>query len=81
MPGLWHARQFPRASGYPEDAATGIAAAALAYGLLHSGRIAADTPLRIRQGEAMGSPSEIGVAFRDGDPARGCWISGSCLPV
>lgn len=28
--GAWECRQFPRASGYPEDPATGIAAAALA---------------------------------------------------
>jgi hypothetical protein len=33
---------FPRSSGYPEDAATGIAAATLAFGLLHDDLIAAD---------------------------------------
>ncbi|MDO9439349.1 MAG: PhzF family phenazine biosynthesis isomerase, partial [Beijerinckiaceae bacterium] len=33
----FEARQFPKSSGYPEDAATGIAAAALAFGLLKSG--------------------------------------------
>lgn len=31
--GAWECRQFPRASGYPEDPATGIAAAALAVAL------------------------------------------------
>ncbi|TLD33007.1 hypothetical protein PspLS_00979 [Pyricularia sp. CBS 133598] len=31
-----HARQFPKASGYPEDAATGIAAAALSFALLEN---------------------------------------------
>lgn len=31
------ARQFPRSSGYPEDPATGIAATALAFGLLADG--------------------------------------------
>jgi NitT/TauT family transport system substrate-binding protein len=30
----FEARRFPKSSGYPEDAATGIAAAALAFGLL-----------------------------------------------
>ena len=33
-PFLFHARQFPRSSGYQEDAATGIAAAALSFSLL-----------------------------------------------
>ncbi|WP_159996464.1 PhzF family phenazine biosynthesis protein [Roseomonas sp. 18066] len=67
--GVVHARQFPRNSGYPEDAATGIAAAALFYGL---GAPAAG--LRIRQGEAMGRPSEIHVRP---DPDRpGCLLGG-----
>ncbi|WP_254067387.1 PhzF family phenazine biosynthesis protein, partial [Burkholderia sp. L27(2015)] len=34
---IFHARQFPRSSGYHEDAATGIAATALLYGLRHYG--------------------------------------------
>ena len=34
---IFAARQFPKSSGYPEDAATGIAAAALAFWLLHNG--------------------------------------------
>ena len=34
----WECRQFPRASGYPEDPATGIAAAALATSLDHRRR-------------------------------------------
>jgi len=79
---LYHARQFPRASGYPEDAATGIAATALAFGLWHCGLVGdARAPLRIRQGEAMGRPSEITVSFEfdgaDDTPAR-CWLSGTC---
>lgn len=35
----FEARQFPKSSGYPEDAATGIAAAALAFGLLKNGLV------------------------------------------
>lgn len=78
-PGRFHARQFPRASGYPEDAATGIAAAALAFGLLDWGMAAADTAITIRQGEAMSHPSEIHVRFEQNSGAvTGCWISGVC---
>lgn len=75
---LFEARQFPRASGYPEDAATGIAAAALAFGLLEDGLVAADDrPIRILQGRAMGRLSEIRVrlGFADGRPI-GCLLEG-----
>jgi PhzF family phenazine biosynthesis protein len=58
---VFDARQFPKTSGYPEDAATGIAAAALAFGLLESGQAAADDTIRVRQGRTMGRPSEIAV--------------------
>ncbi len=58
-PGVLHSRQFPRASGYPEDPATGIAAAALALGLADRGRIPL-SPLVVRQGQAMGSPARPG---------------------
>jgi PhzF family phenazine biosynthesis protein len=79
-PQTFDARQFPKSSGYPEDAATGIAAAALAFGLLEAGQIAADSgPIQIRQGRAMGRPSQIAVRFRlgpDGAPA-GCWLGGA----
>jgi PhzF family phenazine biosynthesis protein len=74
------ARQFPKSSGYPEDAATGIAAAALTFGLLEAGQIAADgRPIQIRQGRAMGRPSQIAVRFRrDNDGAvSGCWLGGA----
>ena len=74
------ARQFPKSSGYPEDAATGIAAAALAFGLLEAGLIAADSrPIQIRQGRAMGRPSQIAVRLRAGlDGAiSGCWLGGA----
>lgn len=78
-PGLFHARQFPRASGYPEDAATGIAAAALAFGLLSWEMVDADTQITIRQGEAMGHPSQIQIYFeRTGSSETGCWICGVC---
>jgi PhzF family phenazine biosynthesis protein len=72
------ARQFPRSSGYPEDPATGIAAAALAYGLLAAGVVAADErPVTVRQGRAMGRPSEIRVRFEvRGGRATRCWLGG-----
>jgi PhzF family phenazine biosynthesis protein len=73
------ARQFPRSSGYPEDAATGIAASALAFGLLANGTVeASDRPIVVRQGRAMQRPSEILVRFRldDGHPT-GCWLGGA----
>jgi len=65
------ARQFPRSSGYKEDAATGIAATALASGLRQLGAISS-TMVTVHQGEAMGRPSKITVTFR-GDQ---CWLSG-----
>lgn len=57
---VW-ARQFPRDSGYLEDAATGLAAGALA--VLLSQREAADGEYRyyVRQGQAMGRPSRMVV--------------------
>lgn len=75
-----HARQFPKASGYPEDAATGIAAAALWGYLAAEGELGAgpDAAIAVWQGDAMGSPSEILVAPRvDAHGlADGCWLSG-----
>ena len=75
---VFDARQFPRSSGYPEDAATGIAAAALAFGLLDSGSVErGDRSIRIRQGRAMGRPSEIAVRFStSGDTVTGVWLGG-----
>lgn len=77
-PGVVDARQFPQSSGYPEDAATGIAAAALAFGLLKTGGfLSAPSRLRVRQGRAMGHPSEITVRFEhEGTATTGCWIGG-----
>ena len=72
------ARQFPKASGYPEDPATGVAAAALAFGLLAAGRVADGDHVRVLQGRAMGRPSAIGVRFaRDEGSVKGCWLGGA----
>jgi len=77
--GTFHARQFPRSSGYPEDAATGIAASALAFGLLFWDMASPTETIRIRQGEAMGRASEILIGFeRNGATVTRCWIRGSC---
>lgn len=73
------ARQFPKSSGYPEDAATGIAASALSFGLLADGMVeASERRITIRQGRAMRRPSEILVRFRveNGRPV-GCWLGGA----
>jgi trans-2,3-dihydro-3-hydroxyanthranilate isomerase len=77
---VFHARQFPRSSGYHEDAATGIAATALLYGLRHYGfSLAAGESITVKQGLAMGRPSQIKVRFAN--PAdglhAGCWLSGA----
>lgn len=78
-----HARQFPRASGYPEDAATGIAASALWGSLVEAQIICAGTPQNpavttVIQGVAMGSPSAIQVlpGFNANGDVDGCWLSG-----
>lgn len=76
---IFEARQFPRSSGYPEDAATGIAAAALAFGLLDNGTIEPDDRvIRIFQGRAMGRLSEIRVRIGfAGGRAVGCLLAGA----
>ena len=73
------ARQFPRSSGYPEDPATGVAAAALAFGVLADGIVDIDErALTVRQGRAMGRPSKITVHYDlRGKSAVGCWLGGS----
>lgn len=74
-----HARQFPKASGYPEDAATGIAASALWGWLRHTRELAdAAGSCTVVQGEAMGSPSAIRIRARvaENGLAEGCWLSG-----
>ena len=75
---VFEARQFPKSSGYPEDAATGIAAAALAFGLLKNGLVPAPShPILVNQGRAMKRPSRISVRLEivEGDVA-GCWLGG-----
>lgn len=78
-PRQFDSRQFPKASGYPEDAATGIAATALAFGLLEYGMIKAESAsILIHQGRAMGRPSDIHVRL-DLDDAGipcGCFVGG-----
>lgn len=82
---LIEARQFPKSAGYPEDPATGIAAAALSFGLLKTGFLQSGTtkPLFVRQGWRMGKPSEIQVQFRmqESSDVTGCWISGKVRRV
>ena len=81
---VFHARQFPKSSGYPEDAATGIAAAALLYGLRAYELVPdGEGVVTVHQGRAMGSPSRICVRFnsgRDGLPA-GCLVGGRVVPA
>jgi PhzF family phenazine biosynthesis protein len=80
---IFDARQFPKASGFPEDAATGVAATALAFALLKYGL----TPcggkrITVRQGRAMGRPSEIFVRFdlpAMGSQPRGCFLGGHAI--
>ena len=64
-PLAFECRQFPRSSGYPEDPATGIAAAALAASVWFGGGgeeiPAAPASFDVYQGTAMGRPSLIQV--------------------
>lgn len=80
---IFDARQFPAASGYPEDAATGIAASALSFGLLSNGIVqASDQLITVRQGRAMKRPSEIRIRFNlDRGRADGCWLGGVVEPT
>jgi PhzF family phenazine biosynthesis protein len=69
-------RQFPRASGYSEDPATGIAAAALAVSL-HK-QCVTNTFFTFHQGTAMGRPSIIKIQNVElaGKTAKySCWGS------
>ncbi|WP_267549481.1 PhzF family phenazine biosynthesis protein [Rhizobium rhizogenes] len=76
---IFDARQFPQSSGYPEDAATGIAASALSFGLLENGIVErSERQITIRQGRAMKRPSAISVRFHmDDSGPKGCWIGGA----
>jgi PhzF family phenazine biosynthesis protein len=71
----YECRQFPRASGYPEDPATGIAAAALAV-LLHKNDKSISSFI-INQGTAMGRPSLLTIQdiqlHQDNAVEFSCW--------
>jgi len=76
----FEARQFPKDSGYIEDPATGIAAAALAYGLLANGLITThdvklNRGLTVYQGRFMGNLSQIKIEWCQNETAS-CWITG-----
>lgn len=79
-PWQFDARQFPRSSGYPEDPATGVAAAALAGTLVSDGAVPAEGgAVAIRQGRAMGRPSRMALTFdttSEGAVAT-CWLGGN----
>lgn len=53
------ARQFSKSAGYPEDPATGIAAAVLSFGLLDHEVLSIGTigPFVVRQGWSLGKPA------------------------
>jgi len=80
---VFESRQFPKASGFPEDAATGVAATALAFGLVAYGLIPCDGKrLTVRQGRAMGHPSEIFVRLdlpEGGSRPQGCFLGGRAV--
>ena len=77
-PGVFHARSAFPTGGVVEDPATGSGAAALGGYLRDAGFLSAPADIVIRQGEAMGRPSRIGVHI----PAAGSIIvSGSAVPL
>ncbi len=78
------ARQFPLRAGFPEDAATGVAAAALAAYLTRYDLDSASGhhEFRIAQGYAMGAPSLIeALADADGGNVVRTAIRGSARVV
>jgi trans-2,3-dihydro-3-hydroxyanthranilate isomerase len=80
---IFDARQYPKASGFPEDAATGVAATALAFGLVAYRLIPTDEKrITVRQGRAMGRPSEIFVRFdlpEGASQPQGCFLGGRAV--
>lgn len=75
------ARQFPRDSGYPEDPATGLAAAGLACLLATRESTDGRHSYDIRQGQAMGRPSLIRAhATRVGGAVTRIAVSGRAEP-
>lgn len=64
----FEARQFPRFSGYPEDPATGIAAAALISSIHKTNRVIMESLyFKVNQGTVMGKPSQIGVKVTENE--------------
>lgn len=75
------ARSFAPAVDIDEDPATGTAAAALGAFLAREGLIPSPAELRVRQGEAMGRPSELRLRVRHTGRAPsqiqvGGWVDG-----
>ena len=74
---------FPKGSRFPEDIATGVAVSALAFGLVVYGLPFFGTErITVRQGRAMGRPSQIFVRFDMPGPAarpRGCFFGGQVV--
>ena len=70
--GRVRSRSFAPAVDIDEDPATGTAAAALGAFLARERLVAEDVEIRVRQGEAMGRPSDLRVRVRhdDGAPRR-----------
>ncbi|PSJ47547.1 phenazine biosynthesis protein PhzF [Zobellella endophytica] len=77
-PNLFHARNPFPVGGVVEDPATGAAAAALGGYLRDAGLVPVPARLLIRQGEAMGRPSELAVAI---PAAGGIRVSGTAVAL
>ena len=65
--GRVRSRSFAPAVDIDEDPATGTAAASLGAYLAREGLVASEAELRIRQGEAMGRPSELRLRIEHDD--------------
>jgi PhzF family phenazine biosynthesis protein len=65
---VWHVRDPFPVGGVVEDPATGAAAAAFGAYLRELGRVPEDAELTLHQGEDLGSPGELRVELRAGDP-------------
>lgn len=74
------ARAFAPVVGIDEDPATGTAAAALGAYLAREGLVPHSADLRVRQGEAMGRPSELRLrVVHDGRAATAVQVGGWVL--
>ncbi|MDZ7828694.1 MAG: PhzF family phenazine biosynthesis isomerase [Halofilum sp. (in: g-proteobacteria)] len=74
----YHARDPFPVGGVVEDPATGAAAAALGGYLRDAGLLQAPASLVIRQGEAMGRPSRIGIEIPEQGGIR---VAGTAVPM